>query len=81
MFRSSVAATIVFAAQLFFAPPTSMAQSASASIQVSVTQPQPVAAGTNFVQPEAPPVCAWAPAANQKGKICAPNYPTSCNGR
>lgn len=48
MFRSSAAATIIFAAQLFFAPQTSMAQSASASIQVSVTQPQPVAAGTNF---------------------------------
>jgi uncharacterized repeat protein (TIGR01451 family) len=48
MFRSIAAATIVFAAQLFFAPQTSMAQSASASTQVSVTQPQPVAAGTNF---------------------------------
>lgn len=48
MFRSSAAAAIIFAAQLFFAPQALMAQSASASIQVSVTQPQPVAAGTNF---------------------------------
>src|ERR1700686_2264506 len=48
MFKSSAAATIVFAAQFLFAPRAAMAQSASASIQVSVTQPQPVAAGTNF---------------------------------
>jgi uncharacterized repeat protein (TIGR01451 family) len=48
MFRSIAAATIIFAAQLFFAPQAAMAQSASASVQVSVTQPQPVAAGTNF---------------------------------
>ena len=48
MFRGSTAATIVFAAQLFFVPHAAMAQTASASIQVSVTQPQPVAASTNF---------------------------------
>ncbi|HXA18283.1 MAG TPA: DUF11 domain-containing protein [Thermoanaerobaculia bacterium] len=48
MFKSSTAATIVFAAQFFLAPQSATAQTASASIQVSVTQPQPVAAGTNF---------------------------------
>src|SRR5882757_7738232 len=48
MSKSSFAAAILFAAQLFFAPQAAVAQIASASIQVSVTQPQPVAAGTNF---------------------------------
>lgn len=48
MFKSSAAATIVFAALFLFAPGAATAQTASASIQVSVTQPQPVAAGTNF---------------------------------
>jgi uncharacterized repeat protein (TIGR01451 family) len=48
MSKSSAAAAIVFAAQFLFVPQTAVAQIASASIQVSVTQPQPVAAGTNF---------------------------------
>jgi conserved repeat domain/conserved repeat domain/conserved repeat domain len=39
--------TIAFVAQ-FFMPHLASAQTASASIQVTVAQPQPVAAGTNF---------------------------------
>src|SRR5712691_11421355 len=48
MSKSSAAAAIVFAALSVFATQSVMALTASASIQVSVTQPQPVAAGTNF---------------------------------
>src|SRR5712691_432543 len=48
MSKSSAAAAIVFAAQFLFVSQTAVAQIASASIQVSVTQPEPVAAGTNF---------------------------------
>jgi uncharacterized repeat protein (TIGR01451 family) len=48
MSKSSIAAAILFAVPFFFVPQAAVAQSASASIQVSVTQPQPVAAGTNF---------------------------------
>jgi uncharacterized repeat protein (TIGR01451 family) len=48
MFKSSTAATILFAAQFFLAPQTAFAQTASASVEVMVTQPQPVAAGTSF---------------------------------
>jgi uncharacterized repeat protein (TIGR01451 family) len=48
MSKSTIAAAIVVAAQFLFAPQSLIAFTASASIQVSVTQPQPVAAGTNF---------------------------------
>src|SRR6266487_126564 len=48
MSKCSAAAAIAFAAQFLFSPQPAVAQIASASIQVSVTQPEPVAAGTNF---------------------------------
>jgi len=46
--KSSLATAVVLAVQFLFVPQIAVAQVASASIQVSVTQPQPVAAGTNF---------------------------------
>src|SRR6266849_2503444 len=48
MIKSSTVVTIVFAAQFLFVSHAAIAQTASASIEVSVAQPQPVPAGTNF---------------------------------
>lgn len=48
MSKRCIAAAIVCAALFFFSPNETSAQVASASIQVTVTQPQPVAAGANF---------------------------------
>jgi hypothetical protein len=48
MSRYRSLATIAIAALLAISPRGASAQVASASIQVTVAQPQPVAAGTNF---------------------------------
>src|ERR1700741_3620140 len=48
MSKSSLAAAMIVAVQFLVVPQAAVAQIASASIQVSVAQPQPVAAGTNF---------------------------------